>query len=1076
MVSVVALSVPDTIVGATLGSVVLVAAIFLLARAPGAPPGIRRFGLAFVANFLRYLILLFLPDQTDWHFILSESLHGLCNILLLAGSLCLVDRRYSWPTLALVWSGLFIYLLAAVNLTQSDWWRFGPPYLFACLAMGLSGVLFLRHRKKMPGLGYGPVGVVLILWGLHKLDFMLAYETAWTESLRFLASDVLATALAVAVIILAARSQEWFNKQVHADLAASRKLAETNARQLEAVLDRLTDGIVTVDEDGAVLAVNPAAERIFGLSAGSVVGKPMSVLLPDPEDPQSPGGLPAAVVRYREAVRECTVQRADGTPLILEMTVSHVSAESRSLLVVVFRDVSGPRRTAGIDALVHEVNQRVLQGLEMEGVAPVLCRRLQGLFGLLQVWVGGKAPDGSISVLGTACPLGADGHFDGPSPRWDGEAQGLAARALVLGTTQRLASVVPGVLERFVPLAREDVVAGVSVPLRVGQEVLAVVTAYATAEVTDVQVAQLEDLADRLSVPLQMMVDQQRLRLQGAAMAAAANAIFITGSNGQIEWVNDAFVRLSGYAPEDAIGQSPRLLHSGAQTAPVYRDLWRTILTGDVWRGELIERRKDGSLYTVVQTVTPMHDRLGQVSHFVVVQEDITDRKQAEERIRFLSNFDPMTSLPNRGLFRERLGQALARADVLHHPVAVLFLDLDRFSRINDTMGHDLGDRLLTQIVERLGIVTRSADMLARIGGDEFAVILDEKAGADVAVMLARRMLNVVTKPYDLDGQQVHVGASIGISLYPDDAADADQLIKNADMAMYRAIHEVPNGYRFFSNAMNEEMQERNTLERDLRRALARDEFILHYQPQRDVLTGAVIGLEALVRWNHPERGLVFPESFIFLAEETGLIVPLGEIVLRIACQQIRAWHDAGLKVVPVAVNLSAVQLHRPEFVAEISQIVVECGINPEWLELELTESGLMADAEAAEQMLRALDDFGIKLAIDDFGTGYSSLNYLKRFPVSKLKIDRSFVHSLSDESSDDAAIARAIITLGHSLGMRVVSEGVETEEQLSYLRRQGCDAVQGYLFSRPVPAAEVPPMLRASTLYPVQHSPRLEA
>jgi diguanylate cyclase (GGDEF)-like protein len=419
-----------------------------------------------------------------------------------------------------------------------------------------------------------------------------------------------------------------------------------------------------------------------------------------------------------------------------------------------------------------------------------------------------------------------------------------------------------------------------------------------------------------------------------------------------------------------------------------------------------------------------------------------------------------MTGLPNRGLFRERLIQALARADKVEQPLAVLFLDLDRFSRINDTMGHDLGDRLLTRIVERLVAVTRSADTLARVGGDEFAVILDKQASAATSVILARRLLNAIARPYDIDGHEMHLGASVGISFYPDDARDADQLIRNADRAMYHAIHEAPNGYRFFSSAMNVEMQARNTLERDLRLAIGRDEFVVHYQPQLELSTGVVIGLEALVRWEHPSRGLVLPGEFISLAEETGLIVPLGALVLRRVCEQIRTWSDDGLDLVPVAVNLSAVQLHRDSLVDDIQAVVEECGIEPRWLELELTESSVMTDAKAAERTLQALDAFGIKLAIDDFGTGYSSLSYLKRFPVTKLKIDQSFVSSLADETSNDAAIARAIITLGHSLGMHVVSEGVETEGQLAYLRRQGCDSIQGFLFSRPVPAQEVPSIL----------------
>ena len=502
------------------------------------------------------------------------------------------------------------------------------------------------------------------------------------------------------------------------------------------------------------------------------------------------------------------------------------------------------------------------------------------------------------------------------------------------------------------------------------------------------------------------------------------------------------------------------MLRSEALTNSFDQALWSTIQAGQVWRGELVERKRDGSLYMIDQTITPMRDPGGQISHFVVVQEDITDRKLAEERIKQLSSYDSLTGLPNRRLLRERLGQAVARAEGQRRPLALLFFDLDHFSRINDTMGHDLGDRLLGEIVKRLSAVTRAADTLARVGGDEFAVILVEQAGGEAAAALARRLVAAVSRPYEIDGHEIHLGGSVGISLYPEDGSDADQLIKNADMAMYRAIHEVPNGYRFFSNTMNEEMQARIALERDLRRALSREEFVLHYQPQFDVPTGKIVGLEALVRWMHPERGLVLPGNFISMAEETELIVPLGDLMVRMACKQIKVWLDAGIAVTPVAVNVSSTQLHREGLVEDIQRIVEECGIDPRWVELELTESSVMADAEAAERKLRALNAFGIKLAIDDFGTGYSSLSYLKQFPVDKLKIDQSFILSLADENGDDAAIARAIITLGHSLGLRVVSEGVETEAQMDFLRRHGCDVVQGYLFGRPVPHHDVAALL----------------
>jgi len=860
----------------------------------------------------------------------------------------------------------------------------------------------------------------------------------------------------VVLFVLAARRRSGVPAVVEAPDS------EAVEHQFDAIFDHLADGVLTIDDAGLVRSLNPAAERLFGCALAEMEGRPVSRLLPDPSDSNRDGGVMTALAVAGPGPHDCEGRRADGGRLALEISVSVVSVDGRLLKAGVLRDIGGRKLDAAIDVLVQEVNQRVMQGEGMDALMPLLCRRLVDLFGVGVVWVAGREVDGSVSIQGFAGPGVIERDVRGVGLRWDDSPQGRgpAGRAMRYGMVQRVAeesSEWNDLLELARKVGLRD---GIAIPLRAGQQQLGALSVYASRRLESCEIARLEDIAARVGIAMQVMSDQRRLRLQGAAIGAAANAILITDQQGRIEWVNDAFTRLSGYGLGEAVGHTPRLLRSGSQTEAFYHDLWSTIALGRVWRGELVERRKDGSLYTVEQTVTPMRDRNGRISHYVVVHEDVTDRKRAEERIRYLSSYDSLTGLPNRILFRERLRQAVARAEVLGQPLGVLFLDLDHFSGVNDTMGHDLGDRLLAEIVERLQAATRPSDSLARVGGDEFAVILTERAGSDSAATLARRLLEAVARPYSIDGHEVHLGSSIGISIYPDDGGDADQLIKNADMAMYRAIREAPNGYRFFSNSMNDEMRARVALERDLRRALGRDEFELHYQPQLDVLSGRIIGLEALVRWNHPEMGLIMPANFIPLAEETGLIIPLGEIVLRLACSQIRLWIDAGLDMVPVAVNLAAAQLLRDGLAEDIAMIVGESGIPPRWLELELTESGVMEDAVVAERALRALDDFGTKIAIDDFGTGYSSLSYLKRFPVRKLKIDQSFVRSLGDSGGNDAAIARAIITLGHSLGMTVVSEGVETEAQLSYLRGQGCDVVQGFLFSRPVPANAIPALL----------------
>ncbi len=548
------------------------------------------------------------------------------------------------------------------------------------------------------------------------------------------------------------------------------------------------------------------------------------------------------------------------------------------------------------------------------------------------------------------------------------------------------------------------------------------------------------------------------LRLQGEAIEAAANAIFITDRAGRIEWCNAAFTRLSGWTAAEARRRPARRLLAGRDLRD--RRLMDAVAQGRAWHGELSLRRKDGTLYIVDQTLTPIADDRGRVAHYVVVQEDVTERRQAEERIRFLSNHDALTALPNRLLFREHLQRAVARARAERSGLGVLFLDLDDFSHYNDVLGHDGGDRLLLLVVERLMAAGRGVDTIARVGGDEFAVVLEDHSGGEAAAEMAQAMLDAVIRPFDIDGHEVQIGASVGIALYPMDGADAEALMKNADVAMYRAIHEAPNGYRFFTPTMDSELAARRKLEADLRRAALRGELVLHYQPIVTVADRTIAGFEALVRWNHPEHGMIPPGRFIPLAEENGMIAPIGEWVLGEACRQARAWADEGLPAVPIAVNLSAVQMKRHDLPLLVRRLLTEARLPPGRLELELTETAMMEDAVAAGRVLSDVKAMGLGLAVDDFGTGYSSLGRLKRFPVCKLKIDRSFVADVAENDSD-RAIARAIISLAHALDLKVVAEGVETEAQLAVLAAEHCDCVQGFLFSPGVPAEQAAALLR---------------
>ena len=483
--------------------------------------------------------------------------------------------------------------------------------------------------------------------------------------------------------------------------------------------------------------------------------------------------------------------------------------------------------------------------------------------------------------------------------------------------------------------------------------------------------------------------------------------------------------------------------------------------------------RADGSVGILHEQAVVTCDAAGKPVRIHGTTQDITERRRNEERLRTLALYDPLTGLPNREFFREQFGHSLAHAERIGRSLAVMMLDIDRFKRINETFGHGAGDQLLKEVGARLAQTLRDADYvtradfvpadqnLARLGGDEFTIMLASLARPEDVAKVARRILEMVACPIMLNGEETVVTASIGIAVYPADGADTDTLLKNADSAMYFAKEQGKNNYQFFSSTMNARSFQKLSLENGLRKALERDELRLHYQPKVDALSGRISGVEALIRWQHPDLGMVAPNDFIPLAEETGLIVPIGEWVLHTACAQLARWHAAGHAGLTVAVNMASPNFAQQDFVETVAAIIRGAGVAPEAVEIEVTESVLMQDMKATIAKLTALKASGVRLSVDDFGTGYSSLAYLKKFPIDTLKIDRSFVRDVIG-SREDSAITSAIIALGQSLGLEVVAEGVETEEQAAFLRHKGCHLMQGYLFGRPVPAAEISALLAA--------------
>jgi diguanylate cyclase (GGDEF)-like protein/PAS domain S-box-containing protein len=689
-----------------------------------------------------------------------------------------------------------------------------------------------------------------------------------------------------------------------------------------------------------------------------------------------------------------------------------------------------------------------------------------------------------------------------------------------------------------------------------------------------------EEVASRTA---ELFEASARLKLQAEALNAASNSILITDTAGNIVWSNPAFSKSSGYASDEVLGMNQSLLSSDEQDSKLRDRMWATIAKGETWHGEMVSRRKNDGIYTEEVTVTPVLSQSGEITNYVAIKNDITDRKLAEqalseaeekyraifedavigifqisadgrpisinrafakihgyespseflaqvsnisrqlfvdpsqsrlivreaqtngivqgaeievyrkdgakrwvianlrvarnslgevalyegtvedvterkvaeERVQFLAFYDVLTGLPNRSLLEDRISIALAGARRRKEKLAFLFLDLDRFKIVNDTLGHSVGDLLLQEVAERLKKFVREQDTVARVGGDEFVIMLSGIQSISDASVAAARLIELIAIEFPISNNVLSVTSSVGISMYPENGADGETLVKNADAAMYSAKQKGPNNFEFFTEDLNVQMKERLTLESGLRQAIEKQELFLAYQPQMDLISGKIVGVEALLRWQHPELGLVPPDKFISIAENSGLIIPIGEWALRTACAQARKWQDEGLAAVPIAVNVSAVQFRQDGFRDLIKNVLHDTGLAPEFLELELTESLLLTNADVMFSVLRELNEMGLQLAIDDFGTGYSSLSYLKQFPVKKLKIDRSFIKNVAVNASD-AAITTAIIGMARSLGLKVIAEGVENDAQVFFLREHRCDEVQGYYFSKPISATEL--------------------
>ena len=821
-------------------------------------------------------------------------------------------------------------------------------------------------------------------------------------------------------------------QQPHLRLAASE-------RQLAATLNALPDLLFELDAQGRYVAVHASAPSSLALPAHQLLGRSIAEV------------LPAAAARTCLQVLADTL--AQGTSRGRRIVLRTPDGERHF-------ELSAARRDGGLDAMPHvlvlsrDVTEVVSQELalahdaHLNAVLMGLPQQAESLDepGFVRLAAARAA---SLTVSREACVLFVrDGvevlppasGFDAPicdaAEVW---ADVLARRQPVTAEAEGLS---PGILRMLAVPAIED-----------GQVRMLLGVADKAGTYTGRDRQTLLILADALWRILSRRRQEATVRRLSSAVSQSPFPIIITGLDARIEYVNAAFTALSGYSEAESLGRNPRFLQSGKTPPASYAALWQRLQQGESWTGELINRRKDGSEYTELALIYPVRNEAGQVVNYLAHKEDITAQKAAADRIRQLSYFDQLTGLPNRSMLVERLGRSLQQVSHRSEPLTLMWLDLDQFKVVNDSLGRATGDHLLCEVARRLLGMVQEPGTVSRPAGDDFAIVLPG-VNQNEAVARAAGILGALELPVLVNGQDQFITGSIGIAHFPTDGDNPEALLRCAEAAMHLAKEDGRNAVRFYASGMQEQAARALGLGNALKQALGRGELRLAYQPQGSLVDGRILGVEALLRWRSPIWGDVSPAEFVPLAESTGLIVPIGEWVLRTAVRQLRQWQDQGLTDLTMAVNLSAVQFVQPGLASGIERLVREIGVDPARVELELTEAVTFKNPKAAIAVMQELNDVGFRLAIDDFGTGYSSLNYLKRLAVHKLKIDQSFVRELG-ASAHDQAIVSAIIQMGHSLGLSIIAEGVETREQLDMLRARGCDEIQGYLLGRPVAAEQ---------------------